>query len=125
MPDLLRRDGHVDVANSQRVDDGVHHRRQRACAARLAASLDAEAIGLARDRAVIGGGDVALETIYFDYNIEPLRSFGRGVSRFFARTERQRAGLAYERMAYIYARSTRHGFSGTCQARRLWRGPSL
>jgi len=66
-----------------------------------------------------------LETIHIDRNIEPLCSFGCGVSRFFVGAERQRAGLAYERMAYIYARSTRHGFSGTRQARRLWRGPSL
>ena len=52
-PDALRRCGHVDLADAkfrQRVDEGVHHRRQRASGARLAAALRTQDVGLGRHR---------------------------------------------------------------------------
>ena len=56
LPYSKRRGRHVDVTDAvfgERVDDRVHHRRQRAGATGLAAALSAERIGLGRHRVAV------------------------------------------------------------------------
>ena len=55
LPDAERRQRHVDMADAvigERVHHRVHHRGQPAGAARFAAALDAERIGLGRHRMI-------------------------------------------------------------------------
>src|SRR3982074_3264861 len=57
LPDAFGRRRHVDVADAvfrERIDDRVHDRDQRAGAARFAAALDAERVGLGRHRMMLG-----------------------------------------------------------------------